>query len=229
MTSSRPSVWIIDPAINTPEIEVFNYWAGRSPIKLIYFTSILQGFSAIDETFRDSSPQGIIVMGSDGSVNDSSEWIKQLRQRMETWLTHEIPLMTICFGHQLLGQILGANITFARPNRDQIKEFTPIKVTRPDWLLGSSTGSGKLISVHREQVCFPADKLTDEWVIAASTPQVPVHGFFHRRKKIFSLQSHPEAILSFAQKNNITIPDIKELNYGHQLVADFLNTCHVDD
>jgi GMP synthase-like glutamine amidotransferase len=226
MPKPRPSVWIIDPAINTPEIDIFNYWNGRSPINLKYITPISQGFSPIDEGFRHSPPQGIIVMGSDGSVNDSSEWIKQLSDRMETWLQHELPLMAICFGHQLLAKILGANIIFARPNQTQIKEFTPIKVTRPDWLLGAPTTSGKLLSVHREQVCFPAGQLTSDWVIAASTDQVPVQAFFHRRKKIFSLQSHPEATLSFAQKNNIPIPDIKELNYGHQLVADFIDTCH---
>ena len=56
---------------------------------------------------------GVIIGGAgDFSVHDSKNqsWVTPMRRFLEAILSRNIPAFGICFGHQLLGQVLGSTI-----------------------------------------------------------------------------------------------------------------------
>jgi len=54
--------------------------------------------------------KGIILTGSLNSVNDKCEWIDEELNFIGDAINQEIPILGICFGHQLLGKYFGVNI-----------------------------------------------------------------------------------------------------------------------
>ena len=54
---------------------------------------------------------GIIISGSQSSVYDEDRpWIRQLSQWTEGALADDLPILGVCWGHQLLAQVLGGTV-----------------------------------------------------------------------------------------------------------------------
>ncbi|MDG3086967.1 glutamine amidotransferase [Vibrio hannami] len=55
---------------------------------------------------------GIIIMGSLSMVTEKTEWMLRLSQQIVSYTEQHIPMLGICFGHQLIAQALGGNVGF---------------------------------------------------------------------------------------------------------------------
>ena len=51
-----------------------------------------------------------IVTGSKYSVYDNSKWISQLKEFINSIISHNKPILGICFGHQILAECLGGKV-----------------------------------------------------------------------------------------------------------------------
>jgi len=58
--------------------------------------------------------EGYVVTGSRFSVNDNSVWISDLKSLIEVLSAKKIPMVGICFGHQLIAKSLGGVVDFSK-------------------------------------------------------------------------------------------------------------------
>ena len=64
-----------------------------------------------DDLPQDLAPYaGLVVLGSDCSVNDDRPWIHHERRLMRQAVAEDVPVIGHCFGSQLLAQALGARV-----------------------------------------------------------------------------------------------------------------------
>lgn len=54
--------------------------------------------------------QGIVLGGSHASVYDNDLWIRRLEDYTRRWIEEGIPILGVCFGHQLIAQVAGGRV-----------------------------------------------------------------------------------------------------------------------
>lgn len=112
----------------------------------------------------------------------------------------EIPVLGICFGHQILGMVYGAEPSKCQEDRN----WQTIEIMAPSILFASTTNPVKMMEDHCEQITTPKDFKT-----IASSPVCNNEAMQHHTKNIFGIQFHPE---------------VSE-NQGIKLMQNFCNLC----
>jgi len=104
---------LLDASLGTPHAErnflrevdadltVFNVNQGEIPPPVGSPSAARDGLPAFD---------GAIVSGSQSSVYDDRSWIQTLSRWVEEALADDLPMLGICWGHQLLAQVLGGTV-----------------------------------------------------------------------------------------------------------------------
>jgi len=193
-----PRLWVVDPSVIRPEdrgvAEILRDWPGESRL----FRPALRPGDG-PEPGSGYEADGVVLMGSALSVHDSQPWIAQLSAWLRPILSGErpIPLLGICFGHQLIAHLAGGEVVFLRSDHEKRTgiEYSALAGGR---LLPGSLSLRVAVS-HRERVgSIPA-----AYRVVASRPGVEIDGLEHERLPIFSFQFHPEAGPEFARHAGI--------------------------
>lgn len=154
----------------TPEIE--------SLIKgLGYSCSVFANHQEIEF----SSCKAIVLSGSPvlWTETDVSVYLKKF-----SWLkTIEIPVLGICFGHQLIGLLFGANVFKGIENRAE----TTITIFEKDPLFEGVDFHSTFMEDHTEGITLPSD-----FFLLATSSDYEVEAMRHKQKKIYGVQFHPE-------------------------------------
>lgn len=188
-----PRLWVIDPSENHPEregvAEIVAGWPGSWKL----FQPALAGDGPTPADGYDVD--AVVLMGSAASVHDEIPWMRTL----SSWLAPIVrgsvnrPLLGICFGHQLIAHLAGAEVRYLTENREK---RVGVEVTSvAGWRLDPGPRVRRVVVSHREHVtACPA-----QFRIVASRPGVAVDGLEHSRLPISSFQFHPEARGDFAR------------------------------
>lgn len=147
------------------------------------YSEILPYTASLDQ-IRDLNPKGIILSGGPSSVYE--EGAPKIGSDLVEFSTSAgIPLLGLCYGHHLLAQILGGQVT---PHQKKEYGKTPLKIIKAvDTLAGLQEEEIVWMS-HGDQV----ESLPDGFEVFASTELCPVAAYGNATLKIYGLQFHPE-------------------------------------
>lgn len=214
----RRELFVLDPGVRSPDVAAFNHIAALSPIFASYHLPAIVGMESVRARQDVADIAGVIVLGSSSSVTDGFPWQLELRHWLETVTPQQIPILGICFGHQLLAHMFGGRVDFIVPHgkRRKLRDVQVNAVQR----LGLKPQRDQLVVSHEEHVsiCPP-----DMHVIATSD-EIAIEGLEHRNLPIYSFQSHIEATAIFCQQCNISLGESGRVpNFGTTLLQAFLN------
>lgn len=136
------------------------------------------------EEIQKLNPKGIVLSPGPGRPEESGVCLDVIRT-----LGGKIPIFGVCLGHQAIGIVFGAQVTFA-PEVLHGKDCL-IFHSRKNLFKGMPLPfkAGRYHSLLVE-------KLPAELVVDAESPEGLVMGMHHKNMPIFGVQFHPESILT---------------------------------
>jgi len=126
-----------------------------------------------------------IITGSAFSVTERAPWMLQVEDYIRRIADAEVPLLGICFGHQLIGQALGGEVA-KNPNGREIGTVR-LEVSKDDPLLAGQPRVFDVQTTHSDSVV----RLPPGAVVHASTALEP-NTIFSVGPHIRGVQHHPE-------------------------------------
>ena len=128
-----------------------------------------------------------LITGSPTAVYDERAWIAPLEDVVRLAYERAVPMVGICFGHQLIAQALGGRTEKSKKGWGLgLKEMAVYK--RPDWLGAEfETEATSLYFCHKDQVVALPDGAQ---VLAGN--EFCENGIFMIEGKVFAVQGHPE-------------------------------------
>jgi len=102
-------------------------------------------------------------------------------------LDMNLPILGLCYGHQLLAYMTGGTV---KPAEKREYGITYVTVTRPIGVLEGLGPKEKVWMSHSDAVYV----VPKEYEVLAYTENCPVAAFKHKTKPIYGLQWHPEVI-----------------------------------
>lgn len=131
---------------------------------------------------------GVVVGGSPASAFDPDEWIRRLVQLIRQWTDAGVPLLGICFGHQLIAHALGGRV-IRNPRGWEVAnstvDLTPMG--RGDPLFDGLPSPLEVMQTHRDIV----ESLPPGADCLATSPLCPIQSF-RLGPSIRTVQFHPE-------------------------------------
>ncbi|MFQ3548996.1 MAG: glutamine-hydrolyzing GMP synthase [Armatimonadota bacterium] len=145
------------------------------------YCEILPSDTSIDEIKR-CNPKAIILSGGPSSVylDNAPEFDKNI-------LNIDIPLLGICYGHQLMAVSLGGKV-----EAGELREYgkTEIKVLDDKGLFSGLEGTLNCWMSHGDIV----SSAPEGFVVTASTQSTSVAAMEDRNRKLYGIQFHPEVV-----------------------------------
>ena len=131
---------------------------------------------------------GIIITGSPAMVTDRQTWSEQLKPWIRAVVEQSIPLLAVCYGHQLLADAFGGTVDY----HPQGREIGTVAIERThegatDPLFGNLGCSFLAHVTHAQSV----RSLPSGAVLLAANEFEPHHGF-RLGSNAWGLQFHPE-------------------------------------
>lgn len=143
----------------------------------------------IDESLPDPDEiQAIIITGSVDMISDKLPWIELTSKWLKGAINLSIPILGVCFGHQLIVHTLGGKVG---PNPNGA-EFGTVRINKTkeseeDVLFNDLPSPFAMQAFHFESVL----QLPKEAVILAENKIDPFHAFRYG-SNIWGVQFHPE-------------------------------------
>lgn len=163
----------------------------------------------VDARARPSLPAagelaGVIVTGSAASVTERASWMLESEAWLRALVAAELPVLGICFGHQLLGQALGGEVR--RNPRGYEVGTVEVELLAEDELLPSGERPALASMTHLDSVTA----LPPGARVLARTALEP-HAVVRFAPSALGVQFHPEldgaAIRAYVQARRARIEE----------------------
>lgn len=144
-------------------------------------------YPVIDGVFpkRVDEVDAWLVTGSRFGVYDDAPWIRPLEAFLRAAMAASVPIVGICFGHQILAQAMGAEVGKAEAGWG-VGPHDYAVVSRPAWLTGVADRL-TLNAMHQDQVA----SLPPGATLVASSAFCPF-AVLDYGGRAMSIQPHPE-------------------------------------
>ncbi|HEY3375144.1 MAG TPA: type 1 glutamine amidotransferase [Candidatus Aquicultor sp.] len=127
---------------------------------------------------------GVIVGGGLPSVNDARPWIAEETAFVRSAATAALPVLGICFGHQLIGKAFGAEVARGEKHIG----FAKIEQVRSNPLFRGLPECWRSPAYHQD--CVMA--VPHGFSLIATSDYCAVQAMVHDELPIWSVQFHPE-------------------------------------
>jgi GMP synthase (glutamine-hydrolysing) len=145
--------------------------------------NVYSGIVAHDVTAADLAarrPAGIILSGGPASVYEPGG------PQVDPGLFDlGVPVLGICYGHQLMAQALGGEVA---PTGDREYGGTELRVTEPGLLLQDLPATDTVWMSHGDAVT----RAPDGFRVTAGTERIPIAAMEDPERGLFAVQFHPE-------------------------------------
>jgi GMP synthase (glutamine-hydrolysing) len=131
---------------------------------------------------RKFNIKGLILSGGPSSV-----YIKDAPTLHSTLLNLELPILGLCYGHQLIAQLFNGKV-----QKGYRREYGPVSVIidNPIRILKNMNPKEKVWMSHYDTV----RSLPDDFEVLAHTESCPIAAFRHKERPIYGMQWHPEVV-----------------------------------
>ncbi|MEM3730779.1 MAG: glutamine-hydrolyzing GMP synthase [Candidatus Bathyarchaeia archaeon] len=102
-------------------------------------------------------------------------------------LNIKLPILGLCYGHQLIAQMVGGKVEPAKHREYGVAYVT---IDKPEGVLKGLSSKEKVWMSHGDTVI----SVPPEFEVLARSENCPVAAFRHKEKPIYGLQWHPEVI-----------------------------------
>jgi len=211
---SKSQLMVIDPAILTPAIESFNRIASIAPYPVTYHLPALYGTNSLN--VFNHNVRGIIVLGSAASVNDENKWQKDISNIIIDASANCIPILGLCYGHQLIGHIFGGKVEpLWSGEKKQGERIVRVKKSN----IWGEPSNGPLLYSHQDGIT----EIPPNFEIIADSDLVSTDAIASKSEPIWGFQTHIEATQTFVNEHHIPVNDVrKSLKFGHSLLDKFI-------
>jgi GMP synthase (glutamine-hydrolysing) len=138
----------------------------------------------------NQSIRGIIITGSAAMVTEQASWMLQTQRWLEKAIEEKIPTLGVCFGHQLLADMLGGEVGYNPLGRNMGHSVCRLtEAGQQDHLLNhlsDQTSFNTLVS-HQQAVL----KLPQSVTLLATCDKDNNH-VFRYQDHVWAVQFHPE-------------------------------------
>jgi GMP synthase-like glutamine amidotransferase len=216
--SRSPRLLVIDPSVAWPEDEGVAETVGDWPGEVRVLRPALRpGDGPAPGDGYDAD--GIVLLGSRASANDDFPWLRDLGGWLAPVLQGEtpLPLLGICFGHQLVAKLAGGTVGYLHADRHA--ELGVQESLLDGFRLLPETRRMRVVASHGEEV----KDLPPDYRVAARRPPVAADALEHTSLPIFTVQFHPEARESFLTRRGVDPAplDARAVEDNRRLLASF--------
>lgn len=134
---------------------------------------------------KERDVAAILPAGSLNSPLDDEPWIRRLEEFLRDALAAEIPMLGICFGHEVIASAFGGKLE----NRGEYTVATRhVRILADDPLFAGFNGETTQVVAHSVHVTEPPPG----FITIGSTPDCNAQAFRHERLPVYGVQFHPE-------------------------------------
>ena len=179
---------IIDCAIIRKSLHCYNGIVTRNNIPVTYHDAPYFNL----EYLHDCQASGYIILGSKSNVEDKLPWQITLMNIMKKKIEQQIPVIGICFGHQLMAHAFGATIGKCAQDYQGYRKVNIINNH-----LGLKKGTSyNLIKAHS----FEVKNLPANFGHLGTSSECTYDMIYHQKLPYVGIQCHPEATSDFILK-----------------------------
>lgn len=133
----------------------------------------------------ESKDPGMIILTGSNYMLSKSDTRLVFQHEMDMVRESNIPILGICFGHQLIGAAYGSEIIDLGST---IRQFKDVKILEKNPLFNGLPDSIRVAESHRQSI----DKVPDGFLHLAESATSRVEAIAHRTRPIMGVQFHPE-------------------------------------
>jgi GMP synthase (glutamine-hydrolysing) len=145
----------------------------------------------LSSVLEDSNARAYIIFGSASNVEDRLPWQRELAQFVDQKLREGIPVLGLCFGHQLMADFYGCTIEKNESNTS-LKGTRKVEILKDAW--GFKEGENlQLFIAHSYQITDHSEKIEK----LGTSKDCPWDAITHKELPFIGFQAHPEGSLDF--------------------------------
>ena len=142
----------------------------------------IKKYKAMKHEFPED-PEVVVISGSTSGIYEDEEWIDELVQKTEEYIENDVPVLGLCFGHQIIAKAMGADVV----QMDNYEVgYRPVEFEDSEIFEGLDSVEYPF-NTHQDKVVNMPEELE-----AIAETEVCNQGIRHTEKPVYGVQFHPE-------------------------------------